>query len=84
MISFVKVLLGDPARINIYITKMTVSTCINHPKKGRTQLFRKKYQTLYSIKYLKIPVCILIRDIDVNNKELSIPSPPLNSRSIWI
>ncbi|HEX8575792.1 MAG TPA: hypothetical protein VF677_05820 [Flavobacterium sp.] len=28
-------------RINIYLTKMTVSTCINHPKKGKTQLFRK-------------------------------------------
>ncbi len=28
-------------RINIYLTKMTVSTCLNHPKKGKTQLFRK-------------------------------------------
>lgn len=41
MISFVKVIDGDPARINIYLTKMTVATCINHPKKGKTQLFRK-------------------------------------------
>ena len=41
MISFVKVISGDPARINIYTTKMTVATCINHPKKGKTQLFRK-------------------------------------------
>lgn len=31
----------DGVRINIYLTKMTVSTCINHPKKGKTQLFRK-------------------------------------------
>jgi hypothetical protein len=29
------------ARINIYLTRMTVATCINHPKKGPTQLFRK-------------------------------------------
>jgi len=28
-------------RINIYMTKMTVATCLNHPKKGPTQLFRK-------------------------------------------
>ena len=28
-------------RINIYLTKMTVSTCLRHPKKGPTQLFRK-------------------------------------------
>ena len=41
MISFVKVINGYSARINIYTTKMTVATCINHPKKGKTQLFRK-------------------------------------------
>lgn len=28
-------------RINIYLTKMTVATCLNHPKKGPTQLFRR-------------------------------------------
>ena len=42
MISFVKVINGDQARINIYLTKMTVGTCINHPRKGKTQLFRKR------------------------------------------
>lgn len=31
----------DKTRINIYLTKMTVATCLNHPKKGKTQLFRK-------------------------------------------
>lgn len=38
-------------RINIYLTKMTVSTCLNHPKKGNTQLFRKNVtkQMLYEI-----------------------------------
>lgn len=41
MISFVKVINGDPARINIYATKMTVATCISHPRCGKTQLFRK-------------------------------------------
>ena len=41
MISFVKVIEGDPARINIYMTKMTVATCITHPRSGKTQLFRK-------------------------------------------
>ena len=42
MISFVKVIDGNAARINIYLTKMTVATCITHPKKGKTQLFRKR------------------------------------------
>lgn len=28
-------------RINVWLTKMTVATCINHPKQGKTQLFRK-------------------------------------------
>lgn len=38
-------------RINIYLTKMTVATCLNHPKKGATQLFRKNvnYETLKEI-----------------------------------
>lgn len=38
MISFWK---NKSDRINIYTTTMTVSTSINHPKKGKTQLFRK-------------------------------------------
>ena len=28
-------------RINVYLTKRTVGTCLNHPSKGKTQLFRK-------------------------------------------
>lgn len=28
-------------RINVYLTKMTVATCLKHPKKGATQLFRR-------------------------------------------
>lgn len=42
MLSFIKNIGGHQARINVYATKMTVATCINHPKKGKTQLFRKK------------------------------------------
>jgi len=42
MLSFTKMIDGHQARINVYITKMTVATCIKHPKKGKTQLFRKK------------------------------------------
>lgn len=38
MISFTK----EDRRINIYLTKGTVATCLNHPKKGKTQLFRKR------------------------------------------
>ena len=37
MISFER----DNVRINIYVTKMTVATCLPHPTKGATQLFRK-------------------------------------------
>jgi len=29
-------------RINIYTTTMTVATCLDHPKKGKTQMFRRK------------------------------------------
>lgn len=37
MLSYKK---GD-ARINVYCSKMTVATCMNHPKKGKTQMFRR-------------------------------------------
>jgi len=33
---------GGPCRINVYISTMTVATALNHPKKGKTQLFRKR------------------------------------------
>lgn len=38
-------------RINIYLTRMTVATCLNHPTKGTTQLFRKNvsYEMLKEI-----------------------------------
>ena len=28
-------------KIVVYLTTMTVATCIKHPKKGKTQLFRR-------------------------------------------
>lgn len=31
----------DGVRVNVYLTKMTVGTCLVHPKKGATQLFRR-------------------------------------------
>eukprot|EP00574_Skeletonema_japonicum_P004596 CAMPEP_0201722042 /NCGR_PEP_ID=MMETSP0593-20130828/6530_1 /ASSEMBLY_ACC=CAM_ASM_000672 /TAXON_ID=267983 /ORGANISM="Skeletonema japonicum, Strain CCMP2506" /LENGTH=291 /DNA_ID=CAMNT_0048212943 /DNA_START=43 /DNA_END=918 /DNA_ORIENTATION=- len=34
-----------PCRINVYYTTGTVATCINHPRSGKTQLFRRN-QTL--------------------------------------
>ena len=37
LISFAK----DDTRINIYYSTMTVGTCLNHPKLGKTQLFRR-------------------------------------------
>lgn len=38
MISFTK----ENMRINVYHTTMTVGTCITHPKKKKTQLYRKR------------------------------------------
>jgi len=43
MISFIKISSqSDQMRINIYLTTMTVATALNHPKQGRTQLYRKR------------------------------------------
>jgi len=32
----------DSVRINVYYTTQTVGTCLNHPTKGKTQLFRRE------------------------------------------
>lgn len=47
MISFLK----EDTRMNIYPTTMTVSTALEHPTSGKTQLFRKEVslQTLNSL-----------------------------------
>jgi hypothetical protein len=51
MISFGK----DGIRINIYYSTMTVETCIKHPKKGKTQLFRKNVSLSELDKIFKNP-----------------------------
>jgi len=51
LVSFTK----DDMRINIYASKMTVGTCINHPKQGKTQLFRKKVTPKEMNKIFKNP-----------------------------
>eukprot|EP00751_Fragilariopsis_kerguelensis_P030758 CAMPEP_0170909282 /NCGR_PEP_ID=MMETSP0735-20130129/2425_1 /TAXON_ID=186038 /ORGANISM="Fragilariopsis kerguelensis, Strain L26-C5" /LENGTH=316 /DNA_ID=CAMNT_0011305801 /DNA_START=82 /DNA_END=1030 /DNA_ORIENTATION=- len=40
---------GGPAqstRINVYYTTGTVGSCLNHPRRGKTQLFRRNISTL--------------------------------------
>jgi hypothetical protein len=51
MVSFAK----EAVRINIYLTKMTVATCIHHPKKGKTQLFRRNVDMKSLEKIFKNP-----------------------------
>jgi len=31
----------EDMRVNVYISTMTVGSCLAHPRKGKTQLFRK-------------------------------------------
>lgn len=42
MASFWKKFKGKLVRLNIYLTTMTVATALDHPKKGKTQLYRHK------------------------------------------
>ena len=42
MCSYTKIIGEDKARVNVYRSKMTVTTCLNHPKRGKNQLHRKK------------------------------------------
>lgn len=39
MVSFQKVVAGQPVRHNVYLTKMTVATALKHPKQGPTQIY---------------------------------------------
>ncbi len=41
MLSFTKIQKGVKLRVNIYLTKMTVATAMHHPKRGKTQLYRR-------------------------------------------
>lgn len=52
MVSFVRI---GGERINIYLTTMTVVTAINHPAKGRNQLYRKNLSYKEMVKILKNP-----------------------------
>ena len=45
MASFTK----KDVRINVYLTKRTVGTCMNHPTKGKTQLFRKNVNSVQNV-----------------------------------
>lgn len=46
---------GTVMRINIYVTKMTVATCLDHPKHGKTQLFRRAVTQALMGKIFKNP-----------------------------
>lgn len=52
MISFIR---EGSERINIYLTKMSVATVVNHPKSGRNQLYRKNLSYNQVVKLLKNP-----------------------------
>lgn len=45
---------GD-MRINIYYTTMTVATCLKHPFKGKTQLFRRNVTPAQLIRIFENP-----------------------------
>lgn len=51
MLSFAK----DGDRVNVYYSTMTVGTCINHHKQGKTQLFRKKVSMKMLMQIFKNP-----------------------------
>lgn len=41
MVSYSKEINEGTARVNVYLSKMTVATALNHPKQGKTQLYRR-------------------------------------------
>lgn len=45
----------DGMRINVYYTTMTVSTALEHPKKGKTQMYRKNVSANLLEKIFKDP-----------------------------
>ena len=51
MLSFSKLSM----RINVYLTKMTVATCLDHPKHGKTQMFRRNVDIDLLTKLFKNP-----------------------------
>lgn len=55
MLSFFKSEKGDRVRLNVYYTTMTVGTALQHPRKGRTQLFRKNVSPALMERIFKNP-----------------------------
>lgn len=50
------VILSDGAiKVNVYCSTMTVATCLNHPRKGKTQLFRKNVTVAQLEELLEYP-----------------------------
>lgn len=43
------------ARVNVYYTTGTVGTCIDHPKSGKTQLFRRNQTIATMVSIFKNP-----------------------------
>jgi hypothetical protein len=43
---------SSSARINVYYTTGTIATCLNHPKRGKTQLFRRNVTTLDALQQI--------------------------------
>lgn len=58
MVSFSR----DGCRINVYYTKMTVATIVNHPKWGRNQMFRKNVYGDHLRAIFENPRAHLMRD----------------------
>lgn len=48
-------LFKDEMRINVFYTTFTVATCLNHPLRGKTQLFRKNVMVEELIKIFEDP-----------------------------
>jgi len=42
LVSYAKMIDGSPVRIDIYYTTMTVTVSLDHPRKGKTQLHRRR------------------------------------------
>lgn len=55
LISFKKAFEYGDVRINIYLTKGTISTSMNHPTRGKTQLHRRNQSMERVVKLLNNP-----------------------------
>jgi len=55
MCSYSKEYNGEAARVNVYRSKMTVTTALKHPKRGKNQLHRKNVSSELLEKIFKNP-----------------------------